>query len=148
MTDNKEILKQINRSGVLESIEGLAEEEMNIAKSKGSNSHTRLFIFPAIVTNAEIAVYRFDPANIKINDGTLDVGYLEIQIVPFIRFRKSLATGFPQGSYSDLQLANRARERTVFVANAEYLNEFLKGRHLTPMDSFYGYAIQKLIRND
>jgi hypothetical protein len=74
---------------VLESIEGLAEEEVSIEKSQGSPNHARLFIFPAIVTNAEIAVCRFDPANIKINDGTLDVGDVDISTVPFIRFRKS-----------------------------------------------------------
>lgn len=110
---------------VLDSIEGLAEEEVNIEQSR-DRGHARLFIFPAIVTNAEIAVCHFDPAKIKITDGTLDAGDVEITTVPFIRFRKSLATEFPQGVYYHLEAANRARERTVFVVNSTFMSEFLK----------------------
>jgi hypothetical protein len=131
---------------VLESIECLAEEEVNIEKSLGQPVHARLFIFPAIVTNAEIAVCRFDPANIKITDGTLDAGDVEITTVPFIRFRKSLATGFPQGALYYLEAANRARERTVFIVNAASLPEFLKNWNVGPQSDFNGYAIQRLLR--
>jgi hypothetical protein len=128
---------------VLESIEGLAEEEVNIEKSMGEPVHTRLFIFPTIVTNAEIAVCRFDPSKIKINDGTLDAGDVEITTVPFIRFRKSLATGFPQGGFYYLEAANKARERTVFVVNAASIQEFLKNWNMGPM--YDGkYAVQRL----
>lgn len=95
-------------------------------------NHVRLFIFPAIVTNAEIAVCRFDPARIKINDGTLDAGDVEISTVPFIRFRKSLATGFPKGTFFYLEAANKARERTVFIVNAASLPEFLKNWKIEP----------------
>lgn len=130
---------------VLESIEGLAEEEVNIEKSLDQPIHTRLFIFPAIVTNAEIAVCRFDTANIKITDGTLDAGNVEITTVPFIRFRKSLATTFPQGMFYHLEAANKARERTVFVVNAASLPEFLKDWETGPLPN-REYAIQRLAR--
>lgn len=130
---------------VLESIEGLAEEEVNIEKSLGQPVHTRLFIFPAIVTNAEIAICRFDPANIKIVDGTLDAGDVEITTVPFIRFRKSLATSFPQGMFYYLEAANKARERTVFVVNAASISEFLKNWDVGPLPN-REYAIQRLSR--
>lgn len=133
-------------SEVLESIEGLAEEEVNIEKSLGDPVHTRLFIFPAIVTNAEIAVCRFDPANIKITDGTLGAGDVEITTVPFIRFRKSLATSFPQGAFYYLEAANKARERTVFVVNAASLPEFLKNWDMGPMGYDGRYAFQRLSR--
>jgi hypothetical protein len=128
----------------LESIEGLAKEEVNIQKSQEPPNHARLFIFPAIVTNAEIAVCRFDPASIKINDGTLDAGDVEISTVPFIRFRKSLATNFPQGMFYYLDAANKARERTVFIVNAASLPEFLKNWDMGPIHSMDGYAIQRL----
>lgn len=130
---------------VLESIEGLAEEEVNIEKSLGQSVSARLFIFPAIVTNAEIAVCRFDPANIKIADGTLETGDVEITTVPFIRFRKSLATDFPQGAFYYLEAANKARERTVFVVNAASLPEFLKNWNVWPLHD-ERYAIQRLSR--
>lgn len=118
---------------------------MNIEKSLGQPAHARLFIFPAIVTNAEIAVCRFDPANIKITDGTLDVGDVEITTVPFIRFRKSLATSFPPGMFYYLNAANKARERTVFVVNASSLPEFLKNWNVNPLPD-RDYAIKRLSR--
>jgi len=130
---------------VLESIEGLAEEEVNIERSLGQPTYASLFIFPAIVTNAEIAVCRFDPANIKITDGTLDVGDVEITTVPFIRFRKSLATSFPQGAFYYLDAANKARERTVFIVNAASLSEFLKNWNMNPLTN-RDYAFKQLSR--
>jgi hypothetical protein len=129
---------------VLESIEGLAEEEVNIERSR-DRGHKRLFIFPAIVTNAEIAVARFDPAKIKIADGTLEAGDVEITTVPFIRFRKSLATEFPQGVFYQLEAANRARERTVFVVNSASLSEFLQDWKAAPLPD-RDYAIKRFLR--
>jgi hypothetical protein len=109
---------------LLESVEGLAEEEVRVDLST-NQTHTRLFIFPAVVTNAEIVVCRFNPASLK-EDGTLDIGSLEIETVPFIRFRKSLTTRFPDGSYYTLEGANTARERSIFVVNSASLPSFLK----------------------
>lgn len=129
---------------VLESIEGLAEEELKIQRQV--SSRTLSFIFPAIVTNAELAVCRLDPAKINIADGTLDKGNVEITTVPFIRFRKSLATHLPEGKFYDLKQANKARERTVFVVNASSLPEFLKEWKMNPWDAFDRYAIEKFIR--
>lgn len=130
-------------SEVLESIEGLAEEEVNMEKSLDQSIHTRLFIFPAIVTNAEIATCRFDPAKINVNDGTLSAADVEITTVPFIRFRKSLATGFPRGMFYLLDAANRARERTVFVVNSASLLEFLKNWNMRPLPG-RDYAIRNV----
>jgi hypothetical protein len=136
------ILESLSAS-LLESIEGLAEEEVNIERSLNGSLHSRLFVFPAIVTNAEIAVCRFDPANINISDGTLDAEKMEITKVPFIRFRKSLATNFPSGMFYQLDEANKARERTVFVVNAASLPQFLKDWKMVPL--FSGrYAVQRL----
>jgi hypothetical protein len=132
---------------VLESIEGLAKEEIDIETSREPPNQLKLFIFPAIVTNAEIAVCRFDPARININDGTLDVEDVEISTVPFIRFRKSLATGFPQGAFYYLEAANKARERTVFIVNAASLPEFLKNWKMEPHWGAYDYAVQRLSRS-
>jgi hypothetical protein len=139
----RQTILESHAADLLESIEGLAEEELNIEKSQRPATHLRLFIFPVIVTNAEIAVCRFDPRLIKIDDGTIDD--CDISIVPFIRFRKSLATGFPQGTFFDLESANRARERSIFVVNAARLSEFLSGWKVTPRPGEYQYAVQKLL---
>jgi hypothetical protein len=75
----------------------------------------------------------------------VDVGDVEISTVPFIRFRKSLTTVFPEGRFISLKWANKARERTVFVVNAAALPEFLKGWNLTALYPD-GFAIQRLAR--
>src|SRR5207253_11174610 len=85
---NRPILEALARE-VLTSIEGLAEEEVSLERSSG-NAHKRLFIFPAIVTNAEIVVCRFDPGTISLVDGTFEADKVEMTTVPFVRFRKSL----------------------------------------------------------
>lgn len=126
---------------VLDSIEGLAQEEVNIELSQSRPGHKRLFIFPAIVTNAEIAYCHFDPAKVNISDGTLAGQDVEIKTVPSIRFRKSLATTFPQGTFSFLRSANKARERTVFVVNASSISEFLTGWEMGPSGGAYAYQI-------
>jgi len=126
----------------IQSVSGLANEEINVM-SKGYAQHLRLFIIPVIVTNADLAVCRFDPNSIKIEDGTLDASSTEIEIVPFIRFRKSLATSIPQISFDDLKAANRARERTVFVVTAACLAEFLKSWKIEALDRFNGFAIER-----
>lgn len=127
---------------LLESVEGLAEEEIRIRKSSEQN-HLRLFIFPAVVTNAELVTGSFDPADVKIRDGTIDIEQIEFTTVPFIRFRKSLATNFPKGEFQGLEDANKARERTIFVVNAACLSEFLKDWELKPLHN--QYAIQRVL---
>lgn len=147
-------------SEVLDSVEGIAMEEINIAKCN-KTTHLRLFVFPVIVTNAEIAVCRFNPEKVSLDNGTLEENDVEISPLPFIRFRKSFTTNFPyndlsdfQKSYihsnsniNDLKSATKARERTVFVVNSKSLPEFLKNWNLKPLDEFNGYAIQANTRN-
>ena len=133
---------------LLDSIEGLAEEEVHAARSRGRPYHQRLFIFPAIVTNAEIAVCRFNSSLVNIADGTIDPANADISSVPFIRFRKSITTRFPAGGFPDLHSANCARERTVFVVNGESIVEFLTGWEINPKDPFAGYAIERILRKD
>jgi hypothetical protein len=113
-------------AGVLESVEGLAQEEVRIQQSQNSDRFLR-FIFPVIVTNASLTVCQFNSSDVKITDGTLNVDAIKLDRVPFIRFRKSLATQFPNGKFVALEDAHRARERSVYIVNAEGLLEFLKG---------------------
>lgn len=129
-------------SEVLASAEGLAQEEATIERSRRSSHQLRLFIFPAIVTNATLTVCRFDPSLVKIVDGTLDATDAVFETVPFIRFRKSMTAKFPEGSQRDLHAANRAREQTVFIVNASNIVPFLKGWEISP-EGHAGYATQR-----
>jgi hypothetical protein len=117
-------------ANLLESLDGLAGEEVSISKSRKSRTGA-IFIFPAIITNAKITVCQFKASEIKLTDGTLDRSSLKLFEVPFIRFRKSLVGDFPKGEFNNLKDANRARERTVLIINSERLVEFLQQWNVT-----------------
>lgn len=69
-------------------------------------------------------------------DGTLDFNALEIREVPFIRFRKSLATKFPDRSVRSLKEAPGSEgKETVFIINGERIGEFLSDWALSPRSS-------------
>jgi hypothetical protein len=84
------------------------------------------------VTDVRIMVCQFNPIDVKITDGTLDMSKVKLDEVPFIRFRKSMSTAFPkEGKFLNLREANRAREKSVCVVNSESLIEkFLKPWHV------------------
>ena len=63
-----------------------------------------------------------------------------------IRFRKSLATGFPEGLVYTLEAANQKRERTVLIINAEHLIETLNNWQVNRMPDRL-YAIERLLEN-
>jgi len=129
-------------SEVLESIEGIAEEEARMIRSQKGN-RLRLFIFPTIVTNAELSICRFDSNNVNIEDGTLTAESVALTTVPFVRFRKSVGTDFPNGEFYGLNDANKARERTVFIVNSSRISEFLTGWEFAPLSG--KYAVQYLM---
>ena len=118
----------------------MGNEEVNVMR-RGYAQHLRLFNVPVVVTNAVLTICRFDPAAIKIEDGTLTAAAAVTETVPFIRFRKSLTPAMPEGHFSDLRSVNRARERTVFVVTASHLSSFLKGWDIQPIDRFNGFAM-------
>jgi hypothetical protein len=132
---------------LLTATEGLANEEIAIAKSiKENNSrglYVRLFLFPVIVTNAKLAVCRFDPSSVSLEKGMLEENNAEIFEVPMIRFRKSLETAFPEGGFYTLEAANKARERTVLVVNANHITEILRDWQMGRMPD-RNYAIERL----
>lgn len=132
-------------SAVIDSVEGLGQEEIHIHQSGSHVSSLLAFLFPVIVTNAEISICSFDPRNVNIVDGTLDPSAAAITTVPFIRFRKSLAMTFPKGTFSNLKEANEARELTVFVVNASALPSLLKDWNMSARSFGGRYAIQNHI---
>ena len=141
-TRNKPILEHL-ASYVLDSVQGLAQEEVNIQTTQAGAGHLRRFIFPVIVTNATILLCQFNPRLINIKDGTLDDSSTTLTPVPFIRFRKSLSTRFPEGTFHSLAQANTARHRTVFIVNADSLPAFLKAWQMYPKGTF---ALERLVK--
>jgi hypothetical protein len=134
---------------LLRATEGLAEEEIKVEESirkseaRERGLHVRLFLFPMIVTNAKIAVCRFAPERVDLTQGVLHEA--DIFEVPMIRFRKSLVTDFPEGVFYGLDHANKARERTILIVNAEHLTEVLKDWQMGQMPDRM-FKIERLVR--
>lgn len=107
------------------------EELARKAGDKTSRDEWRLVI-PLIVTNAKLVTGSFDAEQVSMTAGCLAEGTCEFKPVPFVRFRKSLATHFPGGGgmrygyQTPLQRAGLAKQRTVLVVHAPSLAETLK----------------------
>ena len=116
---------------VLHSVEGLAEEGLRLRTYR--NSETIRVYVPVILTTAKLEVCRFDPSDVDLQSGKLPDA--QFQTVPFIRFRKGLATRMSsERQIIDFGKANQEKERTVFVVQAEELAGFLKEWQLLRSD--------------
>ncbi len=114
-------------SELIESIEALAFQDSKIAQSRKPLGHgySNLICIPVIVTTAKLMVSFFEPEFISLEDGSLPSD-ARFEIVPSLRFRKSLTTKFPQTPPPDLQGAHEATVRTVFIVNSEHFLDFLE----------------------
>src|SRR5215212_3389256 len=101
-------------SELLESIEGLAEEESNIVRADSSSyASVRAFYIPVVITNVQLRVCQFETDSISLTDGVIPEDTYQMMDVTFVRFRKSLAHAFQHDEQiTNLEQANRARERT------------------------------------
>ena len=111
-------------SKLIDSVECLADEE---ALLRGDRIPKGTYV-PMLVTNAELQICVFDPIKVNLDRGQLSTGDAKFQPVPFIRFRKALASRYDTFEQDglDLQAANLRRERTVYVVQASHLSEFLR----------------------
>lgn len=103
--------------------EALAHAERDFRRT---DTESVRFYFPLIVTTAELKVADFDPSSISLADGELTNA--EIRDVPFVRFRKQLATRFVALSSGDIDLLgdpSYSMESSIFVVRADHLVEFL-----------------------
>lgn len=121
-------LEQLAAS-LLRSVEGLAAQELAIM----GESREQRFLFPVIVTNADLYLCSFRAGDIDLATGELSEA--KFKAVPWIRFRKSLAAGSTpdRERCRDLGEANRNSERTVMIVGAEHLTAFLKEHRLIDM---------------
>jgi hypothetical protein len=132
--DNKEnpFLERIS-SQLIKATECLAYEELEMNKNK--ECEDVYFYIPAIITTAALQVCTFDPDKISISDGLLSEGVFKA--VPFIRFRKSLSTqSTSSNDTKDLPAANRDKERTILIINADSLCNVLDDMKIDKLDRF------------
>jgi hypothetical protein len=109
---------------LVSSTEALARQEVIAIP----NSYSNLRIYQnVIITTADLKVCDVETAKIALATGEIDV-HSNIHDVPYVRFRKQLGVDVPGNinQYGgDVKKMTLARESTVFVVNASYLQQFL-----------------------
>ncbi len=113
---------------LLSSMESFAGEELSLWLARISTE--RRYYVPVIVTNARLTICNFDVAAVSLEAGEIPEG--DFEEVPYIRFRKSLATTLSENSSAQtVSAANRDKNRTVFVVHSSNLAEFMTDWYLT-----------------
>jgi hypothetical protein len=120
-TDNKsKSLIERAAAELVSSTEGFAYECKTL--SQNEQDLFKLF-FNVIVTTAKLHVCEYDPANIKLEDGSLlDAEFKE---VPYVRYRKQLSPLYEVPEALSTNNVARAKESTVFVVNSLHVHDFL-----------------------
>jgi hypothetical protein len=124
--NDRPLLERVGGELVL-ATEALAHEERDLFVQQDFRSRVRFYAC-VIVTTARLELCAFDPAKVNLQDGTVPAD-ATFEVVPFLRFRKQLSTrphSIAANGWDDphYQLSH-AKERTVFVVNAESLEPFL-----------------------
>lgn len=122
-TNDKNTFLERVAGELVSSTEALAVEERDYHRE---NEDSLRFYFNAIVTTARLKVAEFDPSHLSVTDGTLtDAIFHE---VPFVRVRKQFSmrpANLTQADWLRRDDPDYRRENTVFVINADSLNDFL-----------------------
>lgn len=119
---NKPMLERL-ASETTTSTEALALEEQPLALKR--NYGLRMYV-SVIVTTARLHLSSFDPKMVLLSSG--ETAEASHQVVPWIRFRKQLSSEFdvpPRSADWDFGERALAKEKQVFVVNAESLSNFL-----------------------
>lgn len=122
--NDKSMLERI-AFNLLNAVDSFALEELGI-RTQQSKFGIRLY-FPLIVTTANLQTCEFETNQISLEDGTLPDDAGAFKTVPYIRFHKSLTTSLsPNYNPPDVMSANKDKERTIFIVQAQELISFLK----------------------
>jgi hypothetical protein len=117
-------------SELIESIESLALQDKRIIESRVRQAgDLNLICIPVIVTTAKLVVSFFEPESILLEDGSLPSDAI-FEIVPSVRFRKSLTTRFPLIPPPNLKEVHDKTVRTVFIVNSEHFLDFIENLNI------------------
>ena len=117
-------------SNLVSSTEGFAREEM--PRVQNENGCLRVYI-SVIVTTAKLSVCSFDSQLIALSTG--EIANAEYKEVPFLRFRKQLASHREIPKFCEIRKLHlsaryreiaKAKESTVFIVNSESFSDFLQ----------------------
>jgi hypothetical protein len=117
---DRPLLERIG-AGVVDAADGLSANLLQLREQYGTTE----IVIPVIVTNATLMLASFSPNDISLETGEVENAAFEI--VPHVRFRKSLAAAAAPDEYEPDQLRDlsAASERTVFVINAAHFTTWL-----------------------
>lgn len=122
-TNDKNTFLERVAGEVVSSTEALAVEERNYRRE---NEDLTRFYFNAIVTTARLKFAEFAPGHLSVTDGTLaDATFHD---VPFVRVRKQFSmrpANLTPADWLRHDDPDYRRENTIFVINADSLNDFL-----------------------
>lgn len=107
--------------------ESFGAQELAVERT-GSFDIQTIYV-PVIVSNAELFVCRFDPADIDITTGFLPPNGVSFETTSMVRFRKPLTTPIDLSGFEDVGSVNWAAGRTVFVVNATALPDCFRDLH-------------------
>lgn len=110
---------------LLPAVENLAYQELQL--NTVTPSDYPFIYIPLIVTNAELQVCHFDPTNIDLKSGALELPEANFQPVPYLRFKKALTTNIePLNAPNTLERLNTQSQRVMFIVNVEHIINFLR----------------------
>lgn len=109
---------------LLSAVEAIAQLEASLPAA--TPLRQPLIYVPVIVTNAILCRCRYHSEAVELRDGNLPNEGLRFEEVPFLRFRKSLATELQSGDKArSLKDVNEELTRAVFIVRASELASFL-----------------------
>jgi hypothetical protein len=111
-------------SELIKATEALASDEKGLLEGRGKEVKSNGIYIPVLVTTADLAVALFDPKDVSLKDGSLPKSTV-FKTVPFIRFRKSLTNKLSPSRLQTLKEVYLASERSIFIVNSEFFQDFL-----------------------
>jgi hypothetical protein len=105
--------------------DALTKEELTISTNRLPN---RILTIPIIITTAQLFVCKYNISDISLVNGF--TSNADFEIVPFIKFHKTLVNENLRGNIINLQESNKEKERTVFIINSECIEQFFHEWHI------------------
>lgn len=122
-TSERNTLLERTGAELILATESLAHAERDFRRM--DNVSTRLY-FPLLVTTAKLKIADFDPTSVSLTNGELNSA--SIRDVPYVRFRKQLATRFEAlapAAADRTEDPSFSMESSLFVVRADCLIDFL-----------------------
>ena len=133
---------------ILPATESVAIEYVQANKRVHSGERCRLFM-PIIVTNSKLFRCSFDASDISLSNGEIPDEAGTIDEVPYIVFKKSLASHYDSfdrfnlnknKSFVDVESISQSNERSILLINSEHLTDAIRHIDFTPDSPIWQFS--------